>query len=97
MSVKQPASVDATFYAVVEPKWSQWQKDAQDRPVLTGAAVTKITQGRPGKIAGSAVLTRLTLRVDSAALLPLQPEAIIHIRPGDVEVIEVTAAAPEGE
>lgn len=42
-------------------------------------------------------MTRLTLRIDSAALLPLQPEAVIHIHAGDVELIEVTADAPTEE
>lgn len=99
MTEKQPKHVDATFYAVVEPQWGRysWEKDDQGRPILVSAKVDRITQTRPKTIKGDAILTRLTLRIDSAALLPLQPQAVIHIHADDVEVIEVVAEQPESD
>lgn len=97
MTWKQPPHVDATFYAVVRPEWHRYLKDDKGRPILDGAKVERITQARPKQVAGDAVVTRLTLRVDAAALLPLQPQAIVHITADDVEVIQVTADAPEDE
>ena len=94
---QQPKTVDATFYAVVVPEWSRWSKDAEGRPLLEGAKVERITQGRPASVKGGAVVTRLTLRLDAGALLPLQPQAVIHISPGEAEVIEVTATDPREE
>jgi hypothetical protein len=93
----QPDHVDATFYAVIQPSWSRYLRDDRGRPVLEGARVDRITQGRPGQVRGDSVVTRLTLRVDASALLPLQPQAVVHIHADDVEVIEVTADAPEEE
>ena len=90
----QPKTVDATFYAVVTPEWSRWMKDAEGRPILDGAKVERITQNRPASVKGGAVVTRLTLRIDSGALLPLQPQAVIHISPGQAEVIEAEAVDP---
>lgn len=93
-SFSQPEYVDATFYVVVRPTWSRYQRDDRDRPVLEAAKLERATQGRPGSLRGDAVVTRLTLRIDAAALLPLQPQAIVHVRADDVEVIEVTADQP---
>lgn len=93
----QPSYVDATFYAVITPQWSKWYEDGQGRAILEGAKVDRITQTRPTTVRGGGVSTRLTLRVDAAALLPLEPQAIIRISAGEVEVIEVTAHAPEDE
>lgn len=93
---EQPQHVDATFYAVVTPEWARYSRDAAGRPVLEGAKVERITQNRPQSVRGGAVITRLTLRLDSAALLPLQPQAVIHITAGQVEVIEVAAEDPSG-
>jgi hypothetical protein len=95
MAQQQPKSVDATFYAVVTPEWSRWGKDDNGRPILDGAKVERITQNRPTTVKGGAVVTRLTLRIDATALLPLQPQAVIHITPGQVEVIDVVAEDPE--
>jgi hypothetical protein len=95
MTWNQPKYVDATFYAVVRPEWHRYLKDDKNRPVLDGAKVERITQKRPDKVAGDAVVTRLTLRVDATALLPLQPQAIVHITADDIEVITVTADSPE--
>lgn len=94
---KQPDHVDATFYAVVIPSWSHHRRDDRGRPVLEGASVERITKNRPGAVRGDAVVTRLTLRVEATALLPLQPQAVVHIRADDVEVIQVTADTPEAE
>lgn len=97
MPERQPEYVDATVYAVVVPKWSRYWKDDRGRPLLEGASVDRVTKQRPGQVRGDAVVTRLTLRVDAAALLPLQPQAVVHIHADDVEVIEVTAEDPTGD
>lgn len=89
----QPPYVDATFYAVIVPEWSHYTENG--RRLLRGAKVDRITQKRPEVVKGGGVVTRLTLRLDAAALLPLEPQAIIHIAPGQVDVIEVTADSPE--
>lgn len=97
--VEQPKLVDATFYAVVTPEFSSlsWDKDEKGRRILRGAKVERITQKRPQTVRGGAVVTRLTLRMDAAVLLPLEPQAVIHVSPGQVEVIEVQADAPESD
>lgn len=92
--MKQPEYVDATFYAVVEPVWHPRWKDDQDRKILEGARVEKITKNRPASIRGDAVVTRLTLRVSVSALLPLQPEAIITVEPGQTAVFHADAVDP---
>ncbi|MCR1785336.1 hypothetical protein KVF89_22540 [Nocardioides carbamazepini] len=94
----QPDHVDATFYAIITPSWSRHRRDDRGRPLLEGASVDRITKGRPSTVRGDAVVTRLTLRIDSTALLPLQPQAVVHIHADDVQVIEVTADEPtEGD
>lgn len=97
MAQQQPDHVDATFYAIIAPSWSRHRHDDRGRPLLEGASVERITKNRPSSVRGDAVVTRLTLRVDAAALLPLQPQAVVHIHTDDVEVIEVTADAPTEE
>lgn len=96
---EQPEYVDATFYATIEPVWRHgspyFAQDAEGRPILDGAKVTGITQKRPERKARSgSIVTKLTLRIEAAALLPLVPSAVIHVRAGDAETIEVTAEDP---
>lgn len=96
MAQQQPDHVDATVYAVIKPKWSGYWKDDRGRPILESASIDRITKNRPDAVRGGAIVTRLTLRIDAAALLPLQPQAVVHIHAGDVDVIEVTAEDPTG-
>lgn len=96
---KQPEYVDVTAYLVVEPKWnhnSYWQDD-QGRPILSGGRVTKATQQRPTLGKNGGVITKVTLRIDSGCFLPLQPEAVVHLHPGNAETIEVEAVDPREE
>lgn len=91
--------VSATIYAQIEPEWG-WAARLEDRPV-TGARVSRTTQRRPTSPVGGTVLIKLTLRIPTAAFLPLQPSAVIVI-PEDMthaEPIEVTAEdpRPDGE
>lgn len=88
---KQPESADATFYAIVTPKWgSGWKKDEKDRPILEGAKVERITQSRPQSMPkGGGVVVRLTVRIPSPAFLPLSPEAVIEVGMDDLETITV--------
>lgn len=95
MPQPQPEFVEATFYAVIQPEWDRYWKDDRDRPLLKGARLERTLQNRPAKVAGDAVVTRLTLRVDASALLPLQPQAVIHITTDDVEIIHVVADHPD--
>ena len=98
MASDQPQHADAAVYAVVVPVWSSYHRDAQGRPLLEGAKVERMTQKRPtGRLPSGGIVTRLVLRVDAAALLPLQPEAVIHVRAGEVDLIEVEAIDPREE
>lgn len=98
-SGKQPEYVDAKCYLTIEPQWERtsWLgTDDKDRPILKGARIVSMTQNRPtGNRKAGAVVTNLTLRIDAEALLPLQPDAVIHIRAGDVETIHIYADAPD--
>jgi hypothetical protein len=95
VSIEQPEHVDATFFAVVQPIWSRYV--TQDgKPILEGAKVDRITQTRPRRdVAAGSVVTRIILRLDADALLPLQPEAVIHVHAGQVETIQVAAVDPD--
>lgn len=95
MNDKQPTHVDVEVYLVAEPTWRdrRYWKDDQGRPVLEGAKVVKATQGRPS-VSKDGVVTKLTLRFPASAFLPLQPEAIVVIAPGDAETIQVEAHDP---
>ena len=89
--MNQPDHVDIAVYLLVEPRWQHYGKDDQGRPILSGGRVVKATQQRPtvGKAGG--VITKVTLRIDAGAFLPLQPEAVVHIHPGNAETVEVVA------
>jgi len=63
------------------------------RPILESATVVKHTKSRP-TVQRSGVATKLTLRFPAGSFLPLQPEAIIEIQQGDIEVITVVASNP---
>lgn len=92
----QPTTVDAAFYAVIKPNWHPYLTDSAGRPVLEGATVERITKNVPQTVRGEAFVTRLTLRIDADALLPLQPQAVVHISADQgAMVIETSAEAPE--
>lgn len=96
MPRQQPESVDVTAYIVIEPRWSN-SRDAAGRPILEGAKVAKVTQARPESVRGDSLVTRITFAVDADALLPLQPQAVVHIGAQDVEVMQVVAEHPGDE
>jgi hypothetical protein len=82
--------VDATFYAQVEPSLNY------DGSSVSSAKVVSLTQKKPDRPKGGAVLVKLTIRVPEAAFLPLRPEAIVVI-PEDMTVVaplEVVAEDP---
>jgi hypothetical protein len=95
---RQPATVDATFYAQIEPKWSdaRWSggRDDEGHPILEGAKVVRLTQERPKRPASSVVVVKLTVRLPAGAFLPLRPEAIIVVPEGMAEAIVVEALDP---
>lgn len=89
-------SVDATFYAQVEPEWSHYASRLTGEKTVQGAKVVTITQGKPQKQRSGTVLVKLTIRVPEAAFLPLRPEAIVVI-PEDMAAVaplEVEAGDP---
>jgi hypothetical protein len=69
---------DATFYAQVEPEWSSWTNYDGEKQ-LRGAKVVRVTQEKPKRPLPGVVLVKLTIRVPSAAFLPLRPEAVVVI------------------
>jgi len=88
-------TVDATFYAQVEPEWSRWANTVGEQR-LVGAKVVTITQKKPAKPRGGTVLVKLTIRLPHGAFLPLRPEAVVVV-PEDMTVtepIEVEAGDP---
>ena len=94
---QQPKYVDVVTYLTIEPKFATgyYSTDDQDRPILEGGRITSATTKRPDRKTWSgSFVTQITLRVDSAAFLPLMPQAVIHVGPNDVEVIEVEAHDP---
>lgn len=91
----QPKTVDATFYAQVEPEWRTWGYQPNGDPVLTGAKVVTITQQRPKKPKPGTVMVKLTLRLPANAFLPLRPEAIVVVPETLTETtVEVLADDP---
>ena len=93
MSDEQPEYVDVECYILVEPQWKKYAKDAEGRPILAGGRVVKHTQTRP-TIQRDGVSTKLKFRFPASSFLPLQPEAIIEIKPWDAETIQVVATNP---
>lgn len=89
MPVPQPKTVDATFYAQVEPSWSSWQTGPDGAKLLEAAKVVAITQKRPERPRRGVVICKLTLRLPASAFLPLTPEAIVVVPEGATEVIHV--------
>lgn len=93
----QPQQVDATFYAQVEPEWSRYIPRNGQRQ-LAGAKVVRISQTRPTKPIGGALLIKLTLtlRLPAGAFLPLRPEAVVVIPDSLTEAhpVEVIAEDP---
>lgn len=90
---RQPEHVDAEVYAIVVPQFAR-NRDPQGRAILEGAKVDAIRQTRPTSLPRGGIVTRLTLRIDAAALLPPSPEAVIHVHAGEVDLIEVEASDP---
>jgi hypothetical protein len=81
---------DATFWAQVEPIWSH------NRLWVKGAKVIGITQAKPRRPRGGAVIVKLTIRIPTLAFMPLEPEAIVVI-PADMTIttpLEVIAQDP---
>lgn len=93
--------VDATFYAQVEPEWSQLSYWGEaDRP-LRGAKVVRTTQQRPDRPKPGTVLVKLTIRIPAGAFYPLRPEAIVVVpetltEPHPVEVVAEDPHAEDG-
>lgn len=85
------ASVDATFYAQVEPEYGRWDTE---NPI--GAKVVLISQRKPTAPIGGTVTVKLTIRVPKVAFQPLQPEAIVVVPSelAEAHPIEVEAEDP---
>ncbi len=95
MPGKQPQFVDATFHVIIKPEWGRGVDD-QGRSILQGAKLDRSTITRPQSMPpGGGVVARLTVRLDADCLLPLMPDAVIHVHAGDVETIQVNVEPPE--
>ena len=95
MTAKQPTSVTVEAYLVLEPKWSEWQRDEEGECVLAGGKVSRVTQKRPDVASG--VVTKVRFKVDAGVFLPLRPEVEIHLHPGNTETVVVEAVDPREE
>lgn len=94
---EQPEYVDATFHVIIKPEWGRGSDD-QGRQILRGAKLDRATLTRPGSMPrGGGVIARITVRLDADCLLPLVPDAVIHVHAGDVETIRVEVEPPEGD
>jgi len=69
---------DAEFYVQIEPEFSNYVNRDGERS-LRGIKAVGITQKRPVKPRRGVVIAKLTLRIPSAAFLPLRPEAIVVV------------------
>lgn len=76
-------SVDATFYAQIEPKLQPGYPDT-----IVGASVVRLTQTRPSRPLGGAVLVKLTLRLPKTAFAPLESD-VVEIPESHTEMITV--------
>jgi hypothetical protein len=87
--------IDATFYAQVEPEWSNYARADGDRSLL-GAKVARLTQRRPNPPIGGTVTVKLTLRLPASAFKPLKPEAVVIVPESSAQAnpIEVVAEDP---
>lgn len=91
MNDPSAGTVDATFYAQVEPEFYHL---SYGESMVRGAKVARVTQTRPDKPKPGVVLVKLTLRMPKRVFLPLAPEAVVVIPDNYTEVIEVHAEDP---
>jgi hypothetical protein len=94
-------SVDATFYAQVEPEWGR-SASYDPEPPIRRVRVARITLTRPDRPKPGVVVVKLTLRIPAAAFYPLQPEAVVEIpteltQPFPVSVVAGDPHAEDGE
>lgn len=83
-------SVDATFYAQVEPEYGRWDNES-----VIGAKVVRISQKKPASPIGGTVTVKLTIRVPKVAFGPLAPEAIVVVPTDLTEAHPITVTAEE--
>ena len=81
---------DVTFYLQVEPEWGVYRAANGDLQ-LVGAKAARITQKQPDPPRGGTAVVKLTVRVPSSALLPLQP-AIVDVPEDLIQVVVETEA-----
>lgn len=94
----QPTHVTATFYAQVDPRFG-WGTDPAGNQIIESAAVRTVTQSKPRKPQSGCIVVKLSIKVPTAAFLPLSPEAIVVI-PADLTEhapVEVEALDPTAE
>lgn len=82
------STIDATFYAQVEPVWSS------GGGTLVGARVARVGQKRPAQPIGGTVLVKLTLRMPTAAFKALEPAGVVEIPDTHTEPIRVEVVQP---
>lgn len=81
------STIDATFYAQVEPVWSPGGS-------LMSARVARVGQKRPASPIGGTVLVKLTLRMPTSAFKALEPVGVVEIPDTHAEPIKVEVVQP---
>lgn len=85
----------STVYLQIKPSYfTQW---SSSKPQVSGMSLVRATATRPRSPVAGTVLVKLTLDIDNAAFLPFEPEAVVHVKPGQTEPIEVTVNDPDEE
>lgn len=99
MTTHRQGTVEATFYAQVDPQWSSYVHHSDGERLVRSARVDRITQNRPGRPKAGCVLVKLTIRLPKAVFYPLQPEAIVVVPDSMTELapVEVEAEDPHAE
>jgi hypothetical protein len=75
-------TLDATFYVQIEPEFV-----GRENPWVRAIKAVGLTQKRPQRQRPGTVMVKLTVRVPTAAFMPLRPEAIVVV-PEDMTVTE---------
>lgn len=82
--------VEATFHAIFEPRWARGTTTRVMRMEFVRA-----TKNRPSSLRNGGVAVKLTVQMPKNVFMPLQPEAVITVTPGQATVILAEAVDPD--
>jgi hypothetical protein len=88
-------TVDATFYAQVDTRWSSYVSHLDGERLVQAARVERITQSRPARPKPGSVVVALTTRLPRAVFYPLQPQAVVVVPDSMTELIPVEVEASD--